>query len=100
MLPVVFTLIIFVTSIIVLFWSVLKSKTYDGRLKVKVTEGKTERSTPDIDEYAYQIKVGEMIFYVEEEIHNAFTNDYYRVYYLDSSDILSVEEIRQGDLQV
>ena len=100
MLPVVFTLIIFVTSIIVLFWSVLKSKTYDGRLKVKVTEGKTERSTPDIDEYAYQIKVGEMIFYVEEEIHNAFTNDFYRVYYLDSSDILSVEEIRQGDLQV
>lgn len=100
MLPVVLTLIILVTSIFVLFWSVLKSKTYDGRLTVKVTEGKTERSTPDIDEYAYQIKVGEVIFYVEEKIYDAFTKDYYRVYYLDSSDILSVEELEQGNLKV
>ncbi|HMS42353.1 MAG TPA: hypothetical protein PKE69_19120 [Pyrinomonadaceae bacterium] len=100
MLPVVVTVIIFVSSIFVLFWSAIKSKTFDGQLVVKMTEGKTERSTPDIDEYSYQIKVGEFIFYVEEKIHDAFTKDYYRVYYLDSSDILSVEEIGQDDLTV
>lgn len=99
MLPVVLTLIILVASIFVLLWCAIRSKNYDGKLEVKITEGKTERSTPDIDESAYQIKVGEVIFYVEEKIYDAFTNDYYRVYYLDSSDILSVEEIGQENLK-
>lgn len=90
----VFILIVFGVSVFLVLWSSLRSSGYNGRLYVKVTEGKVERFTPGADDYAYTVKVGEMEFYVDEKTHDAFTGEAYRVYFLDASDILSVEEIK------
>jgi hypothetical protein len=90
---VVIVLIGFGFSSFLVLWSSLRSRAYQGRLEVKMTEGKVARLTPGVDEYAYTVKVGAVDFYVDEKTHDAFTGDSYRVYFLDSSDILSVEEL-------
>lgn len=87
--------IVFFFSGFLVLWSRLRRKAYDGRLEVKIVEGKVERFTPGVDEYSFTVKVGNVDFYVDEKTHDAFTGDYYRVYFLDSSDLLSAEEIKQ-----
>jgi len=85
--------IIFIAGVFLMLLSALRSRAYAGSLEVKMAEGKTERFLPGVDEYAYRLIVGEVEFYVDEKTHDAFDGDFYRVYFLDSSDILSVEEI-------
>jgi hypothetical protein len=85
---IVLVMIAFVASAFVIFWSLIKYRNYNEKLTVRVVEGKTERFT---GEFKNSVKIGDVEFYVEDEIYDAFTGEYYRVYYLDSSDILSVE---------
>lgn len=87
---IVLVMLAFVVSVFIIFWSLIKYGNYKEKLTVRVAEGKVERHT---DEYINTVKIGDVEFYLDDERYNAFTGEYYRVYYLDSSDILSVESL-------
>lgn len=85
---IVVVMIAFVVSVFVILWSLIKFKNYNEKLTVRVVEGKVERSS---GEFNNSVKIGDVEFFVDDEIYQAFTGEYYRAYYLDTSDILSAE---------
>ncbi len=80
--------VVFVVCFFMNFWCWIQFRNYDEKRTVLVTEGKVVREQ---EEFVNMVKVGEVEFHIDEYIYEAFTGDYYRVYYLDTMDILSVE---------
>jgi hypothetical protein len=84
----VLVVMVIIVSFLIILWSLIQFRNYNEKLTVRVTEGKVKRTQ---DEYTNIVKVGDVEFYLDDTKYAAFTGEYYRVYYLDSSDILSVE---------
>lgn len=85
---IVLMVIVFVASFLMILWSLIQFRNYREKLTVRVIEGRVKKMT---DEYSNTVKVGDVEFYLDDNIYDAFTGEYYRVYYLDSWNILSVE---------
>jgi len=80
--------VVFVVCFFMNFWCWIQFRNYDEKRTVLVTEGKAERFQ---DGETNVIRVGSVEFYLEDELYAAFTDVYYRIYYLDTKDIISVE---------
>jgi len=80
--------LVFVVCFFLNFWGWIQFRNYDEKRRVLVTEGKAERFQ---DGETNVMRVGDVDFYLEDEIYDAFTEGYYRVYNLDTKDIISVE---------